>query len=96
MLDAASPPPSIASARQRCACLPMSIWRGLITTAIEARASYLESIAALSWLIRNGGTPNGDGRAHQLVIGADTPPSQWREAQRTDGGMGERLTALLA
>ena len=67
----------------------------LITTAALARADYVEAIAGLSFLIRNGAIPNGDIRPNQLVRGADSPPSTWREAQNADGGMTARLNALL-
>jgi hypothetical protein len=67
----------------------------LIESAINARAGYLEAVAGLSWLVRNSAIPSGDARAHQLVIGADTAPSQWPEASRTEGGMAERLAALM-
>jgi hypothetical protein len=67
----------------------------LIERAIEARADYLEAVSGLGWLIRNGATPNGDARAHQLVIGADVAPARWPEAQHTDGGMTARLAALM-
>jgi hypothetical protein len=61
---------------------------GLITAAINARANYAESIAALAFLIRARVIPNGDVRPHQLVSDADTAPAH------TDGGMAERLAAL--
>ena len=60
----------------------------LIMATVEARASYLESLAGLAWLIRSGAIPNGDVRPHQLVSDADTAPAH------TDGGMAERLAAL--
>jgi hypothetical protein len=68
----------------------------LIEQAIEARANYLEAVGALAWLVRNAATPNGDARAHQLVIGADVAPAQWPEAAHADGGMATRLAALVA
>jgi hypothetical protein len=68
----------------------------LIEVATESRATYIETIAALGWLIRNHAVPNGDVRPNQLVREGDTPPSQWREAQNADGGLGAQLNALLA
>jgi hypothetical protein len=67
----------------------------LIERAVTARADYLQAVAGLAWLLRNGAMPDGDVRARQLVAGADTPPSRWPEASRTDGGMAERLAALM-
>ena len=67
----------------------------LLEQAIEARASYLESIGGLSWLIRTGGVPSGDARAHQLVREADSPPAAWPEAAHTDGGMTAKLAELM-
>jgi hypothetical protein len=67
----------------------------LLELATGARASYIESISALSFLIRNGAVPSSDFRPHQLTREADSAPSQWREAQHADGGLGERLNALL-
>jgi hypothetical protein len=67
----------------------------LLESAITARAAYLEGVAALGWLIRNHALPSGDARPHQLVRDADTPPSRWPEAAHSDGGMAERLAALM-
>ena len=49
----------------------------------------------LGWLIRNSAVPSGDVRPNQLVRDADTPPSRWPEAAHSDGGMAERLAALM-
>jgi hypothetical protein len=67
----------------------------LLETAVSARAHYIESISGLSWLIRNGAVPVGDARPHQLVLGADSAPARWPEAAHADGGMAERLAALM-
>jgi hypothetical protein len=67
----------------------------LIERAVNARASYLEAVGGLGWLIRNHAMPSGDTRAQQLVLGADTPPTRWPEATPTGGGMAKRLAALM-
>jgi hypothetical protein len=68
---------------------------GLITAAVAARATYLESVGGLSWLIRNGAVPSGDVRPNQLVLEADSAPARWPEAAHADGCMAERLAALM-
>jgi hypothetical protein len=67
----------------------------LLETAVAARASYIDAVGGLSWLIRNHGVPNGDARPHQIVREADSAPSRWPEASCADGGMAERLAALM-
>jgi hypothetical protein len=65
----------------------------LLSTAVAARADYIEAIGCLSWLIRNHCVPSGDIRANQLTAEAgETPPAYWREA----ASAGERLAARLA
>jgi hypothetical protein len=68
---------------------------GLITTAVNARASYIDAVGSLAWLLRNHAEPSADDRARQLVSGADTPPSKWPEAAHADGRMAKRLAALM-
>ena len=87
--------PRLPCARRRCRVLAEEKLEALIEPAITARASYLEAIGGLGWLIRNHAVPNGDVRPHQLVRDADTPPSRWPEAAHADGGMAERLAALM-
>ena len=67
----------------------------LIKSAVSARASYVDAVGGLSWLIRNHAVPNGDLRPSQLVREAsDSPPAYWPEAASADGGMAARLAAL--
>jgi len=64
----------------------------LIAEAIEARAAYIETIAALGWLIRKG---HGDARAAKLVGQADLEPVHWPEAASASAS-GGRLVAQIA
>jgi hypothetical protein len=63
-----------------------------VTAALEARIAYVNAIAALGWLIRQG---HGDARAARLLQEADTPPSRWPEAAPA-AASGGRLAARLA
>jgi hypothetical protein len=66
-----------------------------LTTAVVARADYLEAIGSLGWLIRNHCVPNGDVRPNQLVAEAsETPPSRWPEAADAGARLAQRLAAL--
>jgi hypothetical protein len=65
-----------AEAAVRTAALRMLAAEGLeilLESAVTARASYLEAVGGLGWLLRNHAMPAGDVRAQQLVAGADTP-----------------------
>src|SRR3954469_7403104 len=92
--------PSLARAAKAASAvrkLVASEWEQLIATALEARATYLSSIAALAWAIRNGATPHSDTRAAQLVAEAATPPDRWHEAaslSASGGLLAPRLAAL--
>jgi hypothetical protein len=79
--------------------LVASEWEGLIATALETRATYLGTIAALGWVIRNGAAPHGDTRGARLVQESDVAPSRWQEAATlaaSGGVMAARLAQLEA
>jgi hypothetical protein len=66
-----------------------------LTAAVEARASYLEAIGSLGWLIRNRCVPNRDVRPNQLVAEAsETPPCRWPEAADAGNRLAQRLAQL--
>ena len=68
---------------------------GLLTAATEARASYLESVGALGWLLREHAIPLNDRRAHQILGEANTPPSAWPEAKEAGMAQMEAMRAAL-
>jgi len=65
-----------------------------VAAVIEARTTYINAIAAIGWLVRQG---HGDARAARLLQKADTPSSRWPEAASlaaTGGRLAARLAAL--
>jgi hypothetical protein len=67
----------------------------LINDAIEARSNYLESVGQIGWLFRNHAVPDGDARPRQILSGANTPPSAWREAASAGDPAMEAMHAAL-
>ena len=69
----------------------------LLGDAAEARATYLEALGQLGWLLRHHVVPSADARPRQLVAGADTAPAMWPEAKAAGvAAMEEALAALQA